>query len=220
MRTVPNLSVENAQRKHVRSCVDCTHTQGDRESGRVRAKAKQSKSKIIAGELSLEYFESHTENVENEKRPSERQIRSGIHLSLLLLYVCVLLFFSIFFVCSPFFHSRSRCTNHCSDCFDRNSKRRQTEKMYSGKNVQQNETTKDQCEHYSSSSYTVKNRLSFMRRMCDVCSWCSRVVSNAVVLVARTVSLSHSTVQCAVRHMQKGNPTERSFAAASAHQMF
>lgn len=31
VRTVPNLSVENAQRKHVRSCVDCTHTQGDRE---------------------------------------------------------------------------------------------------------------------------------------------------------------------------------------------
>lgn len=198
-----------------------THTGRQRESGRVRAKAKQSKSKIIAGELSLEYFESHTENVENEERPSEIQIRSGIRLSLLLLYVCVCCYFFPYFLYvrrSSILALAVQTTAAIASIGIPNGGKRK--KYIAEKNVQQNETTKDQCEQYSSSSYTVKNRLSFMRRMCDVCSWCSRVVSNAVVLVARTVSLSHSTVQCAVRHMQKGNPTERSFAAASAHQMF
>lgn len=198
-----------------------THTQGDRERAG-EFELKQSKANRKSSPENCLWSISNRIQKMWKTRKDRARYKYGAAFVWACCYcmcVCVVIF-SIFFVCSPFFHSRSRCTNHCSDCFDRNSKRRQTEKMYSGKNVQQNETTKDQCEQYSSSSYTVKNRLSFMRRMCDVCSWCSRVVSNAVVLVARTVSLSHSTVQCAVRHMQKGNPTERSFAAASAHQMF
>lgn len=41
-------------------------------------------------------------------------------------YCRCVLFFSIFFWCVSFSHSL--CTNHCSDCFNRNSKRRQTKK--------------------------------------------------------------------------------------------
>lgn len=84
----------------------------------------QSKSKIIAVELSLEHIQ-HTYSQAAAHRPNV----SPLHFCCSFVR-CVLLFFFLSFSFSPiffpiFFYTR----NHCNDCYEKwNSKRRQTEK--------------------------------------------------------------------------------------------